>query len=114
MKNLTEFKALIIRYETITIEEIQKAGCNTDILTGFSHHGTCSLCLAVNKAGFNTNCTKCVYYAVNRTQGACYKGAQDKSYYAISFAETSEQILKAYWLRAKHMRGILKQLNIEF
>jgi hypothetical protein len=120
MKNLPEFKALIIRYETITIDEIKKKDCNLELLTGFGSCITCTLCKKVgyDKKSKEESCIYCVYYELNnwlRIFGMpCNTRENAETYNAICKAETPEELLKAYWLRAKHMRSILKKLNIEF
>lgn len=119
MKNLPEFKKLIERYETITIEEIGNEDRNKELLTGFGCNTTCTLCLS---AGYRrdkfTECKNCVYYAINKkilVEGLpCNNLRNKKTCDAISDAETSDEILTAYRNRAKHMRSILKKLNIEF
>jgi len=105
-KNLPEFKALIKRYESITLEEI-KEKINESIdewlstipneLTGFGDKETCTLC----KYG----CSNCVY-----NQGlACLKGEHRKTYYRISHADTPIKLFNAFRARAKHMKTLLKE-----
>lgn len=117
MKNLTEFKALIIRYETITIEEIEKKNCIKQDITGFGRFDKCTLCIAIGKHWDNNKCHNCLYYSSvkkSTEKYPCNSFENEKSYERIYDATTPNSILKAYWLRAIHMRGILKKLNIEF
>ena len=107
MKNLKEFKALIIRYESITIEEIENALKDVDdiidaakALTGFGYEDTCSLCLAVEM-----DCKECVY----GSDSVCTLGENERTYDNICFAITSQELKKAYKARAKHMRSLINK-----
>ena len=117
IKNLPEFKALIIRYETITIEEIEQHDMQIQKLTGFGSPFSCTLCVAVDKLFGNNNCKYCVYYASTKRQMSCFKGINRKTYDGIDNHEENDykanELLTAYRNRAKHMRSILKKLNIE-
>ena len=130
IKNLKEFKALINRYETITIEEIKKIDKgiiykDTKMkLTGFGDYETCTLCIGVSYGPNNMgNCLNCVWGVVLNnfeTKGyyrPCYgenKSITQKTMQNIASADSSKKLLTAYRNRAKHMRSILKKLNIEF
>jgi hypothetical protein len=93
MKNLKEFKALIERYESITLEEIEEnwvkktywdaSGELTAMkLTGFGDGETCSLCKAVGYYKNGTaKCEKCVYVEITGCE--CEDGRNEKTYYAI-------------------------------
>ena len=112
MKNLPEFKALIIRYETITIEEIEKAEMSLSELT--KKDGICTLCIPLSIDDFYPDCEQCVYTKHNEYGSfQCITGIHYKTFYAMSEATTPKQLLTAYRNRAKHMRSILKKLNIE-
>lgn len=117
MENLKEFKKLIERYETITIEEIENTistiGSLYDSevlekLTGFGCTDTCILCKAV---GFNDDtpaCNDCVYGSLF----GCMYNEGRLTYDAILDADTSEALLTAYRNRAKFMKEFLtKKLN---
>jgi hypothetical protein len=113
-QNLEEFKELINRYETITIEEINEAfeipllpnvSKIPDIkikLTGFGTTFSCSLCAPINE-----NCGQCVY----KESYGCLKGRFEKSYNEIEQAETSEDLFDAYRNRAKVLRNYLKEIE---
>lgn len=116
MKNLPEFKKLIERYESITIEEIEYNEFDKSYLTGFGSHFSCTLCIAINKRHDNSNCKECVFYRTLKRQVACALGRNAKTYDAIDnilYSDDSKELLTAYRNRAKHMRSILKKLNIE-
>lgn len=114
-KNLKEFKELIERYETITLEEIQygfeiyKLGNLVGAkLTGYGTLITCTLCQALKEyndkyVGPSSVCKYCVYgpekfNCLNR---------DPTSYYDIYYAKTPEQFLEACRNRASFMRTLL-------
>jgi hypothetical protein len=107
--NLNEFKALIKRYKTITIDEIEEKYCDANELTGFGKHSTCTLCQAVpwnmDKKNFPPSCRRCVYPG----NLGCIK---HKTYIAIEEAEDTnspEELLAAYRARAEYMEGLIKE-----
>jgi hypothetical protein len=123
MKNLPEFKALIERYESITLDEIESeyliifdAFTIANKLTGYGEKCTCTLCkplLGAISEGSITKCQFCVYregkpYNINY----CVELENEKTYYMINNAKTPEYLLKAFKARAKHMRNILKEKGI--
>ena len=107
-KNLKEFKALIKRYESITLKEIEEVFDDTYIytndpanrLTGFGS-SKCPLCKKINV--FN-ECNGCVY-TISR---GCLKGINKETYNAIENADTSQELLNAFRARAKHMKTLIK------
>ena len=116
-KNIKEFKELILRYESITLEEIKKhqmkpefmrAGCfNLSGLTGFGNPDTCTLCKAVD-----SDCYECAWHDTSNyfTSGAdCDSGNNEQTFMNIAFAETPQELKAAYKARANHMRNILKE-----
>ena len=106
-KNLKEFKALIKRYETITLDEIEECVkvyyfFNDEIaqaLTGFGVTETCTLCLAVNH-----KCKYCVFYAGS---DYCMQEENEETYYRIAYAKTPRELLSAFRARAKHMKTLI-------
>mgnify|MGYP003565590199 CR=1 FL=1 len=67
-KNIKEFKELILRYESITLEEIEKQlnkGDHIDdvkySLTGFGMSSTCTLCQPLLDCIDTPNCEYCIY-----------------------------------------------------
>lgn len=111
MKNLKEFKALIERYETIQLPEIEAAFKIPDCevkkyLTGFGNWETCSLCQAVS-FGYLVECSDCMY---EKNLGCIYGVAKaTKTYESIDLADTPKQLLTAYRNRAKFMRKLLRE-----
>ena len=105
-KNLKEFKALIKRYETITLEEITKEFRRhkywtvANELTGFgATQKHCTLCEAAER-----NCSNCVY----GKESSCMDGKNGKTYYRITNANTPLKLRNAYRARAKHMKTLIK------
>ena len=108
VKNLPEFKALIERYKTITLEEIEEAFDGNDYLsnvkeslTGFGFCLTCSLCRAtVNNHGY-VMCYDCIYEVFNGCQ-------RHETYKAIDESTEPAELLAAYRARAEYMETLLK------
>jgi hypothetical protein len=107
-KNIKEFKELILRYESITLEEIENQLVKEENikivkrgLTGFGSSLSCILCkpLLNNNA---PNCQYCVY-------GNMFKCVDDDTFKEIDEATTPQELKAAYKARAKHMRNILKE-----
>jgi hypothetical protein len=136
MKNLKEFKELIQRYETITLEEIKETWKENDAklwrkyyyryssegdyvaedLTGFGSPQKCILCTAIKK-----KCSVCVW-GIDTTENSwyktdknysCCKNENEKTYKAIEYAKSPEELLQAFRNRAIRMRERLEELNIE-
>lgn len=122
--NRTAFVALIERYETIGLEEIQEAwdsfikpivsqGIEPDrfsygewqgFLTGLGDRTTCSLCIAADDY-----CTeRCVY---GHALACISAGHLRKSYEAMRNSATPEQLLEAYRNRANVMREVLRKFD---
>ena len=117
------FYDLIERYESITLEEIEKVPKVTHVarlqyLTGFGQCETCTLCQAVtayetDQMGEHDsppnpdepNCELCVY--IEMTDDDCALGLNKSTFRAIKYAESPEGLLKAYRERASYMRGLL-------
>jgi len=133
MKNLKEFKELIIRYETITLEEIKKewnirkdvVGENEDVgyytirklnedvgyytirkLTGFGSPWCCTLCQAAKTVNDIVCCDDCVY---GESYG-CFHNENEKTYQKIEDAKTPKGLLTAIRNRAKHLRKSYKEI----
>ena len=125
MSNIKEFKELIERYESITLEEIEKAKIEVadeddprdfaDLiahkLTGYGSAMTCTLCLSSELQG----CNGCYYTITKAKHCGGYQGlsAADeqreafRTSYAIGKASTSEELLKAFKERAAFMRKLM-------
>ena len=122
IKNLPEFRALIKRYQTITLEEIQSAfdgdGYDYDYdtsdleqvkirLTGFGKTRSCTLCSAIS---YHTgdSCGGCVYY--HRVPGGGpVKCVGDETYDLINDAETPEELFRAYYVRSIYMETLIEE-----
>ena len=108
-KNLKEFKALIKRYESITIEEIKKVFNSQSMLianrlTGYGDEDDCGLCKYINTDD-EYNCEGCVY--VIATNCLCSTGKNKKTYKRIGRANTPLKLFNAYRARAKHMKTLI-------
>jgi hypothetical protein len=121
MKNLKEFKKLIKRYETITLDEIKKewkriqsryeddeisefttVGFFTaEHLTGFGFSSSCTLCRAV----YNS-CNDCVY----GESCGCVNGKNQKTYKKIEDCKTPKGLLTAFRKRAEHLKTHYKEI----
>ena len=113
MKNLPEFKALIERYESVTIEDIvDKWGDDNDasftagLLTGYGSAETCTLCKAVD-----LECDECVWKCL--TGSMCSNERINTTYWGIMDATTPTELLTAFRARAAYMRKVLKDGGIE-
>lgn len=97
-KNLTEFIALIKRYESITVEEIiatgeKEAPFALRELTGFGT-GYCTLCRSANDI-----CGKCIWL------GSC---TEDKTYGDLGLCDSLDKAPDLLKARADYMRKYLK------
>lgn len=123
IKNLKEFKALILRYESITIEEIEDTINNPkyielarddikEILTGFGSYVSCSLCKPIMpKFKGSPTCCGCTY--VVTTSNNCTTGINTETYIDIQVSKSPKKIKAAFKARAKHMRNLLKTIENE-
>lgn len=118
--NLEEFKNLIKRYKTITLEEITSVVESTVTfegdykiairhITGFGTRGTCSLCKDMDHY-----CIGCIHNTLNipyQTKPPCI---WHETYDAIEKARSPQELLTAYRNRSDYMIEFLKQhYNIE-
>lgn len=119
MENLKEFKELIKKYESITLEDINNANISeydsndspfgrfkAEELTGFSSLG-CTLCVPIK-----VNCSLCVWEGLDNNFPCC-DGDNEPTYNNIYYAKDDEQLLKAFKERAKYMRKVLNDKDIE-
>lgn len=108
-QNIPEFIALIKRYESITLEEIEQnpfinGFLGAQKLTGFGGTNTCTLCISVKN-----ECNKCVYESTFN----CVHGVLTDSCLNIKDAETPEELFYAFRNRAKTLREFAKTKGIE-
>lgn len=123
--NIEAFKALIIRYRSITIEEIENAWKEErksyggvmeycfdashimEVFTGFSRMDKCSLCLT---GGGVTGCGQCVWSICNFGDAI---SCLNPSYVNILHAKNSDMLLKAIKERADVMGELIKDKEFE-
>jgi hypothetical protein len=118
-KNLPEFKALIERYEAITLKEIKDCLKDTDYdmdavrvrLTGFGFKHRCTLCAAAiqQKGEGESMCHVCVYGNSDERRRLSLACTDDETYSAIDDAKHPGKLLKAYRARAKYMRTLITE-----
>ena len=101
--NLKEFKDLIEKYQSITLDEAKGAWLidgkiTAEIITGFGGRDTCTLCIAVE--GY---CKYCIY----RDFIGCVKGDNSSSCDAIYEARDPEELIIAFKSRAAHMKTLI-------
>jgi hypothetical protein len=114
-ENIKEFKALIERYESISLEEIEKnwtgfGDSTAKLLTGFSSITTCTLCIPTYKNSNLYDCHKCVY----RINSGCLNltSLLTLSYKKIYNSRTPLELLNAYRERAIVLREFAKENKI--
>ena len=120
-QNEKEFKALIKKYESITLKQLKEEDRESDIfyskiltrITGFGNTTKCTLCNATRKSNPNhrKDCTECVYGMSEDKDvwNECIENNNEFTYNAISNATSIESLLLAIKSRAKHMREVYKQ-----
>lgn len=109
--NIKEAKELIIRYNYITVLEINKiikkhnikhVGSKlANILTGYGNPNTCTLCKCINE-----NCKLCIYIELK----GCSHNNNSITFNNIHLANTSKELKAAFRARAKHIQSILDKL----
>jgi len=110
--NEKEFKALIKKYESITLEELKNndTECTPwtvlEVLTGFGSWGTCTLCEPMRTA-VSVDCSKCAYASTDE-KFHCTKCDNRASYKDIENADSLESLLIAIKSRAEHMKKVWK------
>jgi len=112
IKNLKEFKNLIVKYKSLTIDDIieewdKHNACSGEVvmnrLTGFGDTDTCSICSIINKP----KCTYCVYTVV--TGENC---TDHESYDFIQYASYPTTLYKAIQERIEFMEKILETIKV--
>jgi hypothetical protein len=108
-KNIKEFIALVKRYETITLEEIEEVAREVGDksmyyiakkCTGFASIYTCTLCIRVKLEMVHLQCFACVY----QNWSGCSASPNLATYGAIEFSTDPAELLIAYRARAAHLR----------
>lgn len=122
--NIKAFKALILKYESITEEDIEKAEKEhqplfiAQSLTGFGYNSTCTLCLEARKLACidnsNIYCEYCIWnkhehLTKDYIRGySCINNNNNLTWRLIYFNPTN---IHNYKNRAKLMREVLKKLG---
>ena len=99
--------ALVVRYRTITLDEIKKVWEGAEgnhervinILTGFGNPFTCTLCIESH-----SNCDRCIYVIPGFGFGCICS-----TYNAIQCAHTPDQLLEAYRARAEYIKKVVNK-----
>jgi len=103
------WETLILRYENITLSEIENAMEKEKpliYLTGFGNVSTCLLCQTCKKISTN-NATDCKHCAWSKyTNHPCDDDCNAETFNAIENAKNPTEILEAYRNRAKRMREV--------
>lgn len=117
--NIKSFKALIERYRSIRIEEIEYAfeikADVTHYLTKFGNHNSCSLCIEAKEISgtkeLNSFCQSCVYK--QRTGDKCTMGDNEFTYDSIWEASLTfpTDLLQAYRNRADYMESLINDIQ---
>ena len=107
LENIKAAEELVKKYESLTIKDV--IGKSAAEITGVGDPSRCLLCISVGGqkyAEFET-CQYCIY----KSTGGCYHGEHSETIHALEDAKTPEEMLKAYYNRAQHIRGILEKLK---
>ena len=117
--NIIEFKDLIKRYESITLEELTNPKLRLlgsraimNYLTGFGDYETCTLCVKAEELSIEVygnifaTCNFCIW---TTTDNFCYYGKNEQTYSAIWEARNREKLFEAVKKRAEHMKKVLQE-----
>lgn len=109
--NIVAFKKLILRYESITLEDLKKKSISD--LTGYGSSYSCTLCLVTRDISGRLDCSKCIWDKTSAYFNGypCINKPNEETYSAVYEAETPEDTLTAIRSRAKHMRKTLTKLG---
>jgi len=110
IKNLEAAKELVKKYNSITIEEIEKKFdkdyfSTIKNITGFGSVKTCSLCQYCFNSVLDGTCKECIYVMV--TDVTCSSVVNFKTYHAIKYATNTIELLTAIKNRAKHLQSLI-------
>jgi len=126
IRNIKETKALIKRYNSITLDEIKDINdakllefrksksrsrytsnfkIKAEILTGFGRSDTCPLCISVMH-----DCMQCIHHIAPRRK-TDYDNAPscllDNSFHMIDEAKSNKDLLKAFKARAIYLQTLV-------
>jgi len=122
MSNIRQFKNLIKKYESITLEQLNNPRLEwmsskqiMNCLTGYGDTGTCSLCIQARKEKLRKavvlRCDCCFW--VIATGLRCNIDENSKTYNAIEYAQSRTELLEAVKQRARYMRKVLEKYENE-
>lgn len=131
MRNLKEFKELILKYESITLGDLEKSKKQMElrpesdyelnkeeipeILENITNFGTkfCTLCIGIGMDSVSDiyNCQECTW--VKLTNYTCFGGSNKETYTSIDYSTSVLDLKESINKRAKYMRKVLKEKNIE-
>lgn len=121
IKNIKETEELILRYRSITLEEIKNTKINNveDIhndnmmhwkraekLTGFGHIDLCTLCKACEDKDGRLDCRTCIH-KLHAKQSNGIRCAIHHTFDAISHSKSNKQLLKAFKDRADYLEKLV-------
>jgi len=122
-KHIQTVKDLIIRYRSLTEEEItgvmQTKGCEVfevlRILTGFGAIDSCSLCKNIKEEYNRLACEHCIWGDADYTDGRypCTQRGRGDTYCLVRESNTVQQLLYSVRARAKLMELILEEEILE-
>ena len=118
-KNLKEFKELIVKYRSITIEQLKVESLKLSkrhnapmsvilhAITGFNHHGDCTLCRPCYGPDCSPECVYCFY--MSETGEECYSGDNLHTYHGIKKADNFDELYEAINARADYMEKLVNE-----
>jgi len=126
IENIKQAKALVRRYNSITLKEIKKEFLKykyfrsdpythkafiANYLTGFGKTTTCILCRTV------TSCNECIYSVLNKNTHYVTVYCNSKSldshitFINIKYSDTPKELHKAFRVRAKYINNLIKTIE---
>lgn len=120
IKNITQAKALVVKYRSITYEEIEKSqqeygfqyvSSNMLMITGFGDSDSCSLCQPLKyMSRMNTyrfDCMSCIHSIVNECKSFTSSCTYHITYRNIACAKTTTELLEALKNRADYIENLI-------
>ena len=115
IKNENEFRELIIKYRSVTEEQLLEAEKTINFeyakppdflneITGFGSQRSCTLCTSVDR-----HCKRCMWGAKKGVYGEPYPCTSHHTYKSIGKAKTIKSLLKAVKNRADYMEKYLEK-----
>jgi hypothetical protein len=125
-KNEDAFKALIKKYNSITLKQIKDNAIQDDCdkfescvtlneITGFGYQCSCTLCIATKNKNILSikdavHCNLCVYGILSNIKyNACLSDNNSDTYEALKMAKDETTLLLAIKERVKHMKKVWKK-----